>query len=102
MKTYKPIKIYAWIQAEDRFKTLQEKLIANIIWSWQSEGKCCFTSNEHIAELLVMSPGEVHELIKSMERRLLIKQYYPTSTRFLKIVTGQDIDCSTDLNIFEI
>jgi len=102
MMSYKSIKIYSHIQSDDRFKTLQEKLIANLIWSFQSQGRCCFTSNEHISELLACSPQEVYELIKSMERRLLIKQYWPSSTRFLKIVTPEDFDCSTDLNIFEI
>jgi len=100
--SYKSIKIYAWIQADDRFKTLQEKLIANVIWSWQSEDKCCFVSDQHLSELLVISPGEVYELIRSMERRLLIKSYYPTSTRFLRIVTGQDIECEPDFSIFDI
>lgn len=101
--SYKNIKIYSHIQSDDRFKTIQEKLIANVIWSWQAEEKCCFVSDQHLSELLACSPGEVHELIKSMERRLLIKQYYPTSTRFLKIVTAEDIDCSNEsLDLFAI
>lgn len=100
---YKILKIYDHVMNDTRL-SLEEKVLVNHIWSFQIDGKCCFTSNSSLSWFISSYEGHVNDLIFSLKARGIVRIWYPknSNTRMLSIITGEETGCEIEGDLFEI
>lgn len=84
-----------------------EKLIVNYIWAWQAQDKCCFVSNQFLADAFGWEPGFVNDVITLLKSRSWVNVRYPLGggTRMLSInLPGQPDPCDDSelIDVFEV
>jgi len=85
--------------------SLEEKLIVSYILSWQRQERCCFASDEFLAEAMGIPEYFVRDLIKGLANRKKIKIIWPQtgSMRMLSVNLPNESECGTsDLDVFEL
>ena len=102
---YTIIKLYEHIVNDVSLLTMEEKLIVSYIWSWQSQDKCCFASDEFLGKGLGVTAFTIHQIIQSLAKRNKITiTYAPSSSaRMLSMKMYGGVDpCVAELDIFGI
>lgn len=89
---------------EDSRLSLEEKIILNHVWSFQAEGKCCFTSNYVLSWFIGSYEGHVNNLIIGLRDRGIVRIWYPKNSnrRILSIITGEETYCEFEDDIFQL
>lgn len=100
---YKIIKIYQHIQEDPTLLSLEEKLIVNHIWSFQTDSRCCFSGDDYLGGMLATTPSRARGIINGLANRGKVKIHMaPGSTaRMLSIPnTGEPDPCEQEIDIF--
>ena len=90
---------------DNTLHSLEEKLIVSYILSWQRQERCCFASDEFLAEAMGIPEYFVRDLVRGLASRKKIKIAYPqTGTiRMLSVnLLNEPNKCWDDLDIFEL
>jgi len=100
---YRIIKVFKHIQQDVTLLNLEEKMIMNYIWGWQVQDKCCFASDEFLAEMIANTELKTRGIINGLANRGRIKIHTApgSNTRMLSIqVEGQQDPCEQEIDIF--
>lgn len=103
--TYTIFKLYHHIVNDLSLNTMEEKLIVSYIWSWQVQDKCCFASDDFLAQALGTNPFTLREIILSLEKRnkITITRASASTARMLSMKKYDGIDpCIAQLDVFAI
>jgi len=84
---------------------MEEKLILSYIWSWQVQDKCCFASDDFLAEALGVSTPDIRKTILSLASRnkITITRASSSTARMLSMKQYDGIDpCVAEMDLFDI
>lgn len=85
--------------------TMEEKLIVSYIWSWQIQGKCCFASDDFLAEALGVSTPDIRKTILSLASRnkITITRATSSTARMLSMRQYNGVDpCVSEMDLFDV
>lgn len=102
---YTIFKLYRHIVNDLSLNTMEEKLIVSYIWSWQVQDKCCFASDDFLADALGTNPFTMREILLSLERRnkITITRASSSTARMLSMKRYDGIDpCAAEIDLFDI
>ena len=103
--SYTIFKLYRHIVNDLSLNTIEEKLIVSYIWSWQVQDKCCFASDDFLAEALGTNPFTLREILLSLERRnkITITRASSSTARMLSMKRYDGVDpCAVEIDLFDI
>ena len=103
--TYTIFKLYSHIVNDLSLNNMEEKLIVSYIWSWQVQGKCCFASDDFLAEALGTNPFTIRTIILSLEKRnkITITRASASTARMLSMKKYDGVDpCVAEMDLFDI
>lgn len=102
---YTIFKLYSHIVNDLSLNTMEEKLIVSYIWSWQVQDKCCFASDDFLAQALGTNPFTLWEILLSLEKRnkITITRASSSTARMLSMKQYDGIDpCLAEMDLFDI
>ena len=102
---YTIFKLYSHIVNDLSLNTMEEKLIVSYIWSWQVQDKCCFASDDFLAQALGTNPFTLREILLSLERRnkITITRASSSTARMLSMKRYDGVDpCAAEIDLFDI
>jgi len=97
---YQPIKFFYHIQTDPRLKSLEERVLLNYVWGFQSNEKKCYINMDILTTVTCLSDLDLMIMIKSLKERAILKDII-NYDRVLEInvnESGETID--NDLNIY--
>lgn len=103
--TYQIFKLFRHIMHDVSLLTIEEKLIVSYIWSWQVQEKCCFASDDFLAEALGISTPDIRKTILSLASRnkITITRATSSTARMLSMKQYDGIDpCVAEMDLFDV
>ena len=49
---YRNIRVYQQIMEDPSIRSLEEKMVLNVVMQFQAAGKCCFASDDYLAGVI--------------------------------------------------
>ena len=103
---YRNIRIYEDIMLDPSIRSLEEKMVLNIVMMFQSQAKCCFASDEYLAGVIGSTPQNARGVVALLAGRGRLKIRYAdnSSARLLSIPTESGVDpCEPQIDdVFQI
>jgi len=103
---YRNIRVYQQIMEDPSIRSLEEKMILNIVLMFQSQGRCCFASDDYLAGVIGSTPQKARATVALLAGRGRLKiRYADNSTaRLLSIPTQSGVDpCEPQIDdVFQI